>query len=298
VAALAAAAIGPDRRVALVAVTLVAGGTSFPLYSLSNAHLNDYLEPGRVVAAGSKMILVNGVGSVAGPIVGAAALHATGPGALFVVIAVGYLVVAAHAVWRISRRAAPPEEERSAYVPLPAEAAPTVATLQEGVGDELYPASDGFAPADGFPLAYTEQGTGQPVVLVHPPAGGPGVWDDARSALAADGIRAVVPHLRVSAATDVERHVEDLLAVLRHLDVPAASFVGFRGGVAIVARLAAEHPERVRSLVVIGAELPDGLEVDKPVRHLEEVEAHWDEPERFADLVVGFLRHEGDVQAA
>lgn len=271
VAAVAAALIGPDHRLPLVAATLVAGGVAFPLYSLSSAHLNDWLESGRVVAAGAKMVLVNGAGAVAGPIVAAAAIDGAGPGALFVVMAAGYVAVAIYAAWRITRRAAPPEEERATYVPLPAAAAPTIATLQEGVGDELYPVEDGVVEVDGRRIGYREQGTEQPVVLVHDPSDTTSVWDGVLPALAADGVRAIAPEI-----SGPELAIEDLLALLRHLELPEVVFVGVGAGADIVARFTEEHPDRVHTVVA----------VDHPTLHV-------DDPDGFADRVVEELRHPG-----
>lgn len=297
-ACLAAALIGPDRRVALVAVTVVAGGTAYPLYSLASAHLNDFLPPNRMVAAGSKLILVNGAGAVAGPVAGAAALHAFGPGALFLVVATAYAAVGAYAAWRITRRPAPPAEERGHYVPVPSGSTPAVAALRAGVADELYPLREAVVDVDGRTIALRERGAGELIVCVHDPAAGPAVWDGALAALAADGLRAVAPYLRTAAESTLDDHVDDLLALLRHLDAPAVSLAGERGGAAVVARFAAEHPERVVAVVLVGAGLPEGVALRRPVYRVPGDDLHRRDPDRFADHVVDFLRHDLSRPAA
>lgn len=289
-AALGAAVAGPGRLPALFALTLLAGGFAYPLYSLSSAHLNDYLDDGPLVAAGARMVLVNGVGAVLGPIVGAAAIEVGGPGGLFVTLAAVYLLVAGYALYRTTRRAAVAAEDRAPYIAYPAEVGLTAATLTGGAGDELYPPSSGRAPAPSRPLAYAEQGSGLPVVLIADPDEGTS-WDGVLSALAADGVRAVAPELRRGPLTEQD-HVEDLLAVMRWLELPVATFVGARRAARVAARLWAEHPDRVSALVLVGGEgLAAPFEANRPVLDLAAIHLDLD-AESFADLVVEFLRRD------
>src|ERR1700730_18275985 len=51
-------------------------------------------------------------------------------------------------------------------------------------------------------------------------------------------------------------HVADLLAVLDHVGAQSVVLVGHSMGAYVVARLAAEHPERARALVLLDAGLP------------------------------------------
>lgn len=295
VGAVAAALIAPGSPGIVVVLTLIAGGMSFPLYSLSNAHLNDWLDEGRVVAAGARMVLVNGMGSIAGPITGAAAIELAGPEGLFMVLAAGYATVALYAAYRMTRRPPVPEAERSEFVAYPAGAGLTVATLAEGVGDELYPATKGEFDVGGEPMTYQEQGGGLPIVLVHAAGDEPGTWEATRSALAVDGARVIVPDLRdVEAAVD--RQLDDLLAVLRELELPEATFVGYGAAGEVVERLGAEHPDRVAAMVVVGDEhAGDGaVEEGVPVLRVAAPSGdspHIEDPEGFADTVIEFLRH-------
>ena len=289
VAALAAGLVGPDHLVLLVVLMTVAGGMAFPLYSLSNAHLNDYLADGTRVAAGARMVLVNGMGAIAGPVVVAATIDASGPVALFAVLATAYVVMAVFALYRIARRAPVAEDERASYVAVPVGSSMTIATLAEGSGDELYADITGVVAYGGREIAYHEQGTGHPVVLVHDPAGRADVWDSALSPLAADGVRAIAPRLRDSAAT-LDEHDEDLLGLLHGLVLSSVTLLGTGGGGEVVTRFAADHPERVNAVVVTDwAAVAPGLE-DRPILVLDHVPGR-DDPEWFADQVVDLLRH-------
>lgn len=281
---LVAASLGPDRIGAVIAVTVLAGGAAFPLYSLSSAHLNDYLDQQLVVAAGARMVLVNGLGSIGGPIVGAFAVEAAGPGGLFVVLAAGYVIVALYAAWRITRRAAVEPDERSVFAPLPITSSPTVAMLEGGA--ELYPAVEAEFERDGQVVRYEERGAGDAVVLVGASAGTPPRWDDLLLGLAANGMRAVVR--RSPASTDPEERIPDLILLLRELDLPYVTLVGEGDGADVVALFAEEHPERLDAAVFLGEEraLPEGtssLVVDPVLLD--------DEPDLVADLIVDYLRH-------
>lgn len=282
---LAAASLGPDRIGAVIAVTVLAGGAAFPLYSLSNAHLNDYLDQQLVVAAGARMVLVNGIGSIGGPIVGAFAVDAAGPGGLFVVLAAGYVVVALYAAWRITRRAAVEPEERATFSPLPITSSPTVAMFEGDIAN-LYPLTEAQFERDGQVVRYEERGAGEAVVLVADSKGPPATWDDVLPALAANGMRAVVR--RSAASPDPEERIPDLILLLRELDLPYVTLVGEGDGADVVARFAEEHPERLDAAVFLGVEraLPEGtssLVVDPALLD--------DEPDLVADLIVDFLRH-------
>jgi pimeloyl-ACP methyl ester carboxylesterase len=54
----------------------------------------------------------------------------------------------------------------------------------------------------------------------------------------------------------IAAHVADLIAVLDHVATPSAVLVGHSMGAYVLARLAAEHPERAAGLVLLDAGLP------------------------------------------
>lgn len=105
-----------DAHPGLVAgVAGIVGGSMFALYSLSLAHLNDFIEPGEVVAAGARMVFLNGIGAATGPVVVSAAVSATTAAAYFLILATVLLITGAYALWRLTRRSAPPANERSEF---------------------------------------------------------------------------------------------------------------------------------------------------------------------------------------
>ncbi|MCD9624146.1 MFS transporter [Rhabdothermincola salaria] len=311
VVALVAATIDADRRLIIIAMTMVAGGVTFPLYALCNAHLNDYLDSDLVVAGGARMVLVNGIGSVAGPILGATAVGAFGPGGLFVVVAIAYLVIAVYAVYRMTRRAAVSEDERAPFVPSPVGLGATTPFVETDV-DELYPPHEGVVVLDGRGFTYRERGNGAPVVLIHDHDRGFASMAGLLPALAADGLRAIAPFLGgrddTTAADDVpaepdRQDLDDLLGVLRHLELPWITVVGCGSGAAMAQRFATEHPDRVEAIVVLvddPAEVTTADEADTPSRPrlvLDRIALDID-PEDVADDITDFLRHEVHVQVS
>jgi len=91
------------------------GFFAFPLYALSVAHTNDFIEPQGYVEASSGLLLVFGVGAVIGPIIASAVTRAFGIDLLFAYTAVIHLATAVFALYRMGRRRPVPQEERVAF---------------------------------------------------------------------------------------------------------------------------------------------------------------------------------------
>jgi lipase len=89
-------------------------------------------------------------------------------------------------------------------------------------------------------------------------------------------------------------HVADLLAVLDHAGVPQAVVVGHSLGAHIAARLAADHPARVASLVLIDGGLPVPQQLDGEDEELEAAAMpavdRMDEPAASADTYLARWR--------
>ena len=244
---------------ALVVVTAFAGGISYPLYSLSSAHLNDYLAAGSVVAAGARLVLLNGSGAVAGPLVAALAIEAFDADGFFYVLAFAYACTGGFALYRMTRRAGVSNEARSVFVALPSGAAPSVATLVPDAGPELYPETEGDVVRDGVSLHWRERGHGLAVVLVHGAGSSSLVWDESLVALASSGFRAVAFDLRGHGAStraptyELSSHVDDLQAVLDDRTISGGVLVGLGAGAAIVVDFAVAQPARVSGLVLVSA---------------------------------------------
>jgi 3-oxoadipate enol-lactonase len=106
-------------------------------------------------------------------------------------------------------------------------------------------------------LHYHEEGTGYPLILIH------GLSDDARlwtplmpelskkyRTIALD-VRGHGRSGKPDVPYSIRQFSEDLLAFLRELDIPRAHLLGLSMGGAIAQQFALEHPEKVRSLILL-----------------------------------------------
>jgi MFS family permease len=108
----------------LLVATFVIGGMVNPLYSLLLAHANDHLAPEDRTGAAARMLSLNGMGALGGPLVTGWAMGALGPQGFFLLILAILALMSGYTVWRMTRRAAPDAEAS----PLPVPLAPTVTT--------------------------------------------------------------------------------------------------------------------------------------------------------------------------
>lgn len=102
-----------------VSMTLTAflyGGLLFPLYALSVAHANDQLAPEQMLEASRGLLLVYGIGAIAGPAAAGMAISLLGPMGLPLYSAGFLLLLSGFGLYRMTRRPAPPTEEQGEFV--------------------------------------------------------------------------------------------------------------------------------------------------------------------------------------
>jgi MFS family permease len=122
VAALAAGlglwlALSPELPDAvLLTVAALNSGLVLSVYSLGVSHVNDRLETSEMVAASSALLLLNGAAAVIGPIVGGVLMDRQGAPAYFATLAAIAALLAVFCLWRRSRRAPVPREQRGPYI--------------------------------------------------------------------------------------------------------------------------------------------------------------------------------------
>lgn len=101
----AAAAIGVALAVEaplplLLAAGAMFGGFGIPIYSLCLAVANDDLPAGRLLGTARGLLLLNGIGTAAGPFIGGVAMAIAGPGGLFLYAAALLTILAVLAIAR------------------------------------------------------------------------------------------------------------------------------------------------------------------------------------------------------
>lgn len=161
VAAVAALIVIEDRP-GLVLSAFVYGGLMFSLYGISVAHANDHLEQGQVLGATRGLFFVYGVGALLGPLLGGLAMQGMGPVGLPVLSATTAALLGLFGMYRMTRRAPPPLEEQTGFVPM-ARTSPIALEMHPDVEpmlepEKLYsskltsPTANQQSPVDAFVL--------------------------------------------------------------------------------------------------------------------------------------------------
>jgi MFS family permease len=127
VATLAAfAALALDTgSAAFLALAGLCSGLSLTIYPLAAAHVNDHLTPSQLVAASGTLILVNGAGAIAGPLLVGAAMQAAGPVAYLSCFAALHAAFCGYILWRRTRTAAVSPATKGSFVATQPQATPT-----------------------------------------------------------------------------------------------------------------------------------------------------------------------------
>jgi MFS family permease len=99
-----AAAVYSGNFTFYLIVGVLMGGISNPLYSLLVAYTNDFLDNSDMAAASAGLIFINGLGAITGPIITGWMMATIGPQGFYLFMAILFVVLAAYAGWRMTRR--------------------------------------------------------------------------------------------------------------------------------------------------------------------------------------------------
>ncbi|ANU06461.1 MFS transporter [Paraurantiacibacter namhicola] len=86
------------------------------LFGLAAAHANDHAEPDDFVAISGGLLLIYGLGSVAGPLLSPSIMTAFGPSALFGYTAAMHAALVVFGLYRIARRRSVPASEQDGFI--------------------------------------------------------------------------------------------------------------------------------------------------------------------------------------
>lgn len=103
------------------------GGTALTIYGLSSAHTNDHLSPAQIVAASASMLMINGLGSIVGPILSTTFMNIYGPWMLFAWMGLIYGMIGAYGLYRTTRRPPVPLEQQDPFVAQPSTSSALIA---------------------------------------------------------------------------------------------------------------------------------------------------------------------------
>jgi pimeloyl-ACP methyl ester carboxylesterase len=144
---------------------------------------------------------------------------------------------------------------------------PTGARAQWAIPDEVKTVSVG-----GYPLAYRETGSGEPVVLVHGSLGDYRIWYAQAPAFSKDyrvlslSLRHYYPERWNGVGDDfsVAQHAADVAALIQRLNLGPVHLLGHSRGGAVVLTVAKEHPELIKTLILEDASGMEGLLPETP----------------------------------
>jgi MFS family permease len=93
------------------------GVTTYPIYSVSTAHANDFAKPEDMVEVNASLMFIYGVGAIFSPIIATNMITYFGPSALFVYISAAHIFLVLFGLARM--RARPTSLERTEYSDVP-----------------------------------------------------------------------------------------------------------------------------------------------------------------------------------
>ncbi len=126
----------------LLAAALV-GGVANPVYALLIAYTNDFLDASDMAAASAGLLLVNGAGSVFGPILTGWLMTLIGPEGFWIYMAVLLAMLTAYGAWRMTQRATPSVDQSFAVLmPAATPVAVEAALAEAGDSHSTHPQDD------------------------------------------------------------------------------------------------------------------------------------------------------------
>src|SRR5690242_4173538 len=134
---------------------------------------------------------------------------------------------------------------------------------------------------DGVSLHFTDEGSGEPVVLIHGFPLSSELWKPQRAALSAD-YRVIAPDLRGFGSSDPPHHemsmgayADDVVAIMDALGIPQATIAGLSMGGYVLMALLRRHPNRARAVMLLATRASADSEAGKQTRdeHIALVES-------------------------
>lgn len=93
------------------------GFATYPIFSVSAAHANDFADPQRMVELNASLIFLYGVGAIFSPLITSSLIEEFGPSALFVFIASAHAILVVFSMVRMWERPTKRKRTRYAYIP-------------------------------------------------------------------------------------------------------------------------------------------------------------------------------------
>ena len=109
----------PESGTANILIGSVLGAAIFAMYPIVVAHANDHADPGQFIQTSGGLLMVFGIGSIAGPFIAGLALTLFGPMALFSTLLAAHLFIVLFAMLRMWRREQVGSEDKASFQNIP-----------------------------------------------------------------------------------------------------------------------------------------------------------------------------------
>lgn len=147
---------GASHPVFVLALAALFGATVFAMYPVIVAHANDHAEPGTFIQVSGGLLLVYGIGSIAGPTIAGFAMTSYGAASLFAVTGFAHILLILFALWRLKTAPAVVAEKKGAFQAAPLARASTPETAALSADQAELDAHSPAAPAQPVTNEETE----------------------------------------------------------------------------------------------------------------------------------------------
>lgn len=108
-----------DTSNASVAITsaVIFGAAIYTFHPVLVAHANDHADAGDSMQTSGGLLLMLGIGSMAGPLIGGVLMGIFGPTGLFMTTLGAHALILAFTLWRLTQRSAVADSDKSVFVP-------------------------------------------------------------------------------------------------------------------------------------------------------------------------------------
>jgi len=126
----------PDDRLMNLLLSAVFGGCVFSMYPVIVAHASDHAPPNSHIQTSGGLLLVYGIGAIAGPMIAGTGMYVGGPAGLFLTTFCAHMLLVAFGIWRIRERDTVSDENKVQFQYAPLARTSTPETAAFGSPDE------------------------------------------------------------------------------------------------------------------------------------------------------------------
>ena len=109
--------MGETTKINTYILAFIFGTTTFPIFSISAAHANDFTSPEERVELNASLMFFYAIGAVFSPLIASALIQKFGPSAMFSFITLAHVCLVIFSLGRMSVRSSSSEKTKYRYMP-------------------------------------------------------------------------------------------------------------------------------------------------------------------------------------